>query len=261
MPDIKAVFFDIDGTLVPFGEAGMRPETIAALNALRARGIKVFINTGRPRYFITNLGDYPFDGYVCMNGGLLILDGKPVWKMPIDPEGALEIIRKAGEAGLSCVAFTLDGPTLNFHSEKETRIMKSINIVLERTGNLEEIVARGEDIYQFTVFADREEEKIFHTPLTSHIVFPRWSEEFMDVDPDSTSKADGLRMMAGIMGIEVAQTMAFGDGGNDMSMIRAAGIGVAMGNAAPQVQVCADYVTARDTEDGIAEALRYFRLI
>lgn len=261
MADIKAVFFDIDGTLVPFGEAGMRPETVAALDTLRARGIKVFINTGRPRYFITNLGDYPFDGYVCMNGGLLILDGKPVWKMPIDPEGAREIIRKAGEAGLSCVAFTLDGPTLNFHSEKETRIMKSIGIVLECTGDLESIVAAGEEIYQFTVFADREEEKLFHTPLTSHIVFPRWSDEFMDVDPGSTSKAEGLRMMAGIMGIDISQTMAFGDGGNDVSMIKAAGIGVAMGNAAPQVQACADYVTTRDTENGIAAALRHFGLI
>lgn len=261
MADIKAVFFDIDGTLVPFGERGMRPETAEALHRLRAGGIKVFINSGRPKYYMNNLGDFPFDGYVCMNGGLLLLDGKVVWSRPIDREDALAVIRVSDENGLSCVAFGLDSFKLNFHSRKEIELSRMLGIDMGDTGPLEPLIEGGEDIYEFTVFADREEEKLFHFPVTKHLIFPRWNDGFMDVDPDSTSKADGIRMMASAMGIDISQTMAFGDGGNDISMLSAAGIGVAMGNASPEVQAHASYTTSSDTENGIPAALRHFGLI
>ncbi|MBO5562336.1 MAG: HAD hydrolase family protein [Bacteroidales bacterium] len=60
----RAVFFDIDGTLVPIGAREMLPSTVRALDELRRRGIKVIVNTGRPYYLIDNLGGYPLDGYV-----------------------------------------------------------------------------------------------------------------------------------------------------------------------------------------------------
>ena len=55
--------------------------------------------------------------------------------------------------------------------------------------------------------------------------------------------------------------MAFGDGGNDVEMIEYAGIGVAMGNALPDVRKHADYVTSTVDEDGIVAALRHFRIL
>ena len=55
--------------------------------------------------------------------------------------------------------------------------------------------------------------------------------------------------------------MAFGDGGNDISMLRHAGIGVAMGNANDNVKAVADYVTTSVDEDGIAHALEQFKII
>ena len=62
-------------------------------------------------------------------------------------------------------------------------------------------------------------------------------------------------------GLTPAEAIAFGDGGNDREMLRAAGIGVAMGNAAPAVQAAADYVTAGVDEDGIWKAARHFQLL
>ena len=79
----------------------MPQSTVAALDALRARGVKVIVNSGRPPMLINNLGGYPFDGFVCMNGGLLILEGKVVWKKPIDREDALAVIRISEELGVS----------------------------------------------------------------------------------------------------------------------------------------------------------------
>ena len=62
-------------------------------------------------------------------------------------------------------------------------------------------------------------------------------------------------------GLKPSEIMTFGDGGNDIPMLRIAGIGVAMGNASPDVQAAADYVTDHVDEDGILHALQHFNII
>ena len=66
---IKAVFFDIDGTLVSFKTHVVPKSTLHAIELLKKKRIKVFIATGRHRRSINNLGDLEFDGYVTLNGG------------------------------------------------------------------------------------------------------------------------------------------------------------------------------------------------
>ena len=73
---IKAIFFDIDGTLVPFGDRGIPAEVREAIRQVRADGVKVFIATGRHPEWIDNLGDTEFDGYVTTNGALVLLADK-----------------------------------------------------------------------------------------------------------------------------------------------------------------------------------------
>ncbi len=74
---IKAIFFDIDGTLVPFGDRDVPAEVKKAIKTMRSKGIKVFIATGRHAAWIDNLGDMEFDGYVTVNGGMCIASDKP----------------------------------------------------------------------------------------------------------------------------------------------------------------------------------------
>lgn len=69
---IKAVFFDIDGTLVSFKTHVVANSTVEAIHQLRAKGIKVFIATGRQLQCIDNLGNLEVDGYVTLNGGYCI---------------------------------------------------------------------------------------------------------------------------------------------------------------------------------------------
>ena len=63
--------------------------------------------------------------------------------------------------------------------------------------------------------------------------------------------------MAAHEGLKVSETIAFGDGGNDISILRQAGLGVAMGNAKDNVKAAADYVTASVDDDGISKALAH----
>ena len=89
----------------------------------------------------------------------------------------------------------------------------------------------------------------------------RWHPAFVDVTAKGNTKQNGIDQIIRHFGIKLEETMAFGDGGNDISMLRHAGIGVAMGNAKEEVKQAADYVTASIDDDGIAKALKHFGII
>jgi hydroxymethylpyrimidine pyrophosphatase-like HAD family hydrolase len=89
----------------------------------------------------------------------------------------------------------------------------------------------------------------------------RWHPAFTDVTAKGADKGEGIMAMAEHLGLDPQYTMAFGDGGNDSTMVRRAGIGVAMGNAIDELKKEADFVTTSVDEDGIRYALSHFGLI
>lgn len=255
---IKAAFFDIDGTLVPFGRREISDANCDALDALKARGIKVFVCSGRPKYMINNLRDYPFDGYVCCNGGRVTVGDEVLLSRPMDPADAETVVRISRENGIGCVAFSAGEMRLNFHCEVERAISASLHVNLP-VGDLETFIRQT--IYQFTLYATREQEETLYAPLTGKVIFPRWHPRFMDVNPVGTSKAEGIAVAAERFGWGMDELMGFGDGGNDIPMLRSVGCSVAMGNATEEVKAEARYVTSAAEEDGITAALRHFGLI
>jgi Cof subfamily protein (haloacid dehalogenase superfamily) len=83
----------------------------------------------------------------------------------------------------------------------------------------------------------------------------------LELNSANAHKGLALKRFAEHLGLGLENCMAFGDGANDLTMVRMAGIGVAMANAAPEVLYAANYVTLSNDEDGVAEALRHFCLI
>ena len=83
----------------------------------------------------------------------------------------------------------------------------------------------------------------------------RWSPDFADILPEGGGKPNGLAAMLKHFGWTRDEAIAFGDGGNDVAMLEYAGIGVAMGNAAPEIAAAADVRTACNDEDGVAKAI------
>ena len=94
-----------------------------------------------------------------------------------------------------------------------------------------------------------------------HCESSRWYPTFTDIVCKGNSKQLGMDKIMERFGITLEETMAFGDGGNDISMLRHAGIGIAMGNANDTVKASANYVTDSVDEDGIWNALKHFNLI
>jgi hypothetical protein len=115
-------------------------------------------------------------------------------------------------------------------------------------------------ILQLTAFfsEDYEDELMKHIPSCAS---GRWHPAFTDITAKGADKGEGIKAMAEYMGLDPQNTIAFGDGGNDTSMIRAAGIGVAMGNALESLKQEADYTTTSVDDDGLLNALRHFNLI
>ena len=258
MPEIKAAFFDIDGTLLPFGAGQLPQSTVQALAALRQRGVGVYLATGRPPVhlpYLKALNGHHFDGYVTMNGQYCYDESGEVYANPM-PLRTLRLLLDYLETTDLSVAFI----------EKDHAYFNRVNALSadfsKKLGQFEEDTARAlrEPVYQLNAFLPPEQEADFvrHCPGCAVV---RWSPDFCDILPAGGGKPEGIAHMLAHRGLQRSQSIAFGDGGNDITMLRYAGIGVAMGNAADTVKQAADYVTADVTDDGIAKALRHFGLI
>lgn len=256
---IKAVFFDIDGTLVSFKTHRVPESTVKSLKALQNNGVKIFIASGRHPSVMDNVREIPFDGYVALNGGAAFVGGEAVYERFI-PQEDVDALARYLEAvhAFPCTFIYQKGHVLNFKNQDVDEVFKIIDFPDFPCWPLEAI--RREKIYQVLAFFKGEEEAAVMQRLPGCST-TRWSPLFTDIIPKGGSKWIGIEKVLEHFGIAPDETMAFGDGGNDVEMLRNAGIGVAMQNAEMGVQQAADYVTTSVDDDGIANALRHFRLI
>ena len=108
--------------------------------------------------------------------------------------------------------------------------------------------------------AAREEQQALGDPFPGLEVM-RWHPDFVDIISPGGGKDQGMDAILDFFGISLEDTMAFGDGENDIPMLRHAHVGVAMGNADALVRSHADFVTGTVDEDGILSALEHFGLL
>ena len=257
---IKAVFFDIDGTLVSFKTHKVPESTRLAIDLLKEKGVKVFIATGRHIASINNLGDLTFDGYVTLNGGYVIAGkGEVIYKHSIPDKDIVDLVHyMQTEEQFPCAFVQEDGICMNYTDQSVKDVFRLLNFPAPPIRPVEEVY--GKTIYQLIAFFTSEQEKRIMSVL-SHCDSTRWNPLFTDVVPAGSSKRIGIEKMLAYYQLTPEECMAFGDGGNDIPMLEAAGTGVAMGNAASDVMESADYVTTTVDDNGIYNALRHFNVI
>lgn len=257
---IKAIFFDIDGTLVGFQTHRMTDSLKDCLYELRAKGVKLFISSGRHVLVMNNLEGFPFDGYIAMNGAMTILDGEVIDHHPLPKEVSLQIAESAGQLNVPCLVFADNVYGINFENEKSQEISKMVDMSPGPSLDLKRVVLEH-DVYQYTLYVTEEEERQFLHPVLKGVDYPRWHPYFADIVPAGLSKSYGASKILERIGIGPDECMAFGDGGNDVPLIEYAGIGVAMGNSPDDVKAAADYVTDSVDDDGVITALRHFGVV
>ena len=255
---IRTVFFDIDGTLLSHKTGEVPQSTVDAIGELRRKGIMTIVATGRhmSEYEGLPVAKIKFDGYLMLNGQLLHDSDHKVYAGTAIDAGEMEVLAHIFSARK--IPFILIGEDQRYINYVNDAVVKTQEQTKGTIPSIEEY--KGEKVYQICAFVP-ENQKILLDNLLDECNITSWHDMGIDIIPKGGGKAAGIRTFIEENGLLREETMAIGDGENDIGMIRFAGIGVAMGNASEEVKNAADYVTDTVDEDGLANALRHYGLI
>lgn len=243
---IRIAFFDIDGTLIPFHHKKPNDKIVETLEKLQSQGILCFASSGRPPYIIPDLG---LDGCLAFNGGFCELcDGTVVFEHPMDKQQVRQLVQECTDHGYGVIMAGAESMGADFYDRNLDDYMKSAS---QRCIPDPEFEKRyDESCYQIMAAIPENERDLIlsHYDKLDHT---SWHPLACDITAAGTSKGDALRAVCKKLNIPVSQSIAFGDAANDLTMIEAAGIGVAMGNAQDEVKARADRITDSVEEDGV----------
>lgn len=265
----KVLALDIDGTLTN-SEKKITERTKRAVDAAAERGVKIVIASGRPvqgiREFARELRLKENDGYILsFNGGRLIScrTGEIIHDMKLPLEYLPEIYALSKEYGVNLMSYEGDDLITETPDDEFLAIEARINgLGIKKVDNLVEHInfpinkclMLGEGNYLAEV------EKKVHAALCDRMDVYRSEPYFLEILPKGVDKAKALERLLNMLGSSREELMVCGDGFNDLTMIRYAGLGVAMANARDEVKESADYVTCSNDEDGVAAAIERFIL-
>ena len=255
---IKAAFFDVDGTLLSHKTKQIPPSAIRALEILKAKGIPCIISTGRQihQMDLLPMGGVTFDGYITMNGQLTMdKNRQPLYAKPLRGEVLEFALKLFREKKVPVIFVEQDTLYVNEDGPLVRSVQESISSKLPPVGEY-----TGGNVYQACVYINDQETAMLD-PVRGKCVITRWHANAVDIIAPDGGKRAAVEQYCRDNGWARAEIIAFGDSDNDLEMIRYAGIGVALGNAEPEVKAAADYVTADIDDDGLAKALEHFGLI
>ncbi|HFE9255064.1 TPA: HAD-IIB family hydrolase [Streptococcus agalactiae] len=277
---IKAVFFDIDGTLLN-DRKNVQKSTIKAIRNLKDQGILVGLATGRgPSFvqpFLENLG---LDFAVTYNGQYIYSRSEIIYTNQLSKTTVYRLIRYAGarrrEISLGTASGLLGSGIIGLGTSRLGQIVSSLvprkwAKAIERSfkhfirrikpQNIDSLmVILREPIYQVVLVATEGESERIQKQFP-RVKLTRSSPYSMDVISEGQSKVKGIERVGQCYGFDLSEVIAFGDSDNDIEMLSQVGIGVAMGSASQQVKENARYTTADNNDDGISKALAHYGLI
>ena len=257
---LKAVFFDVDGTLLSHQTNSVPASAVRALEALREKGILSFIATGRHISMLEKmqpLEGLRFDGMVTLNGQYCCSEDGVLYHCPIDLQDVAALLDYLKEHPHPCILVEADRMYINFHNALVEKVQAAIHSDLPQLGDMD----RGYRVPIYQIILYMSDENLEKLPPLPGIKLTRWNLGGADLIPAKGGKATGIARILEHYGIDKKDTMAFGDGENDVDMFSAVGTAVAMGNACDAAKNAADHITDKVDEDGIWNALVYFGVL
>lgn len=265
----KMIVLDLDGTLTN-NKKEITPRTKQALMQAQAAGVHVVLASGRPTYGIVPLAEElklkDNGGYIlAFNGGKIIdcTNKKVLFEQRLDEQLVPILFQEAKKAGMEILTYQGEGIAATNKDDEYVQHEAFINKmpVMQYNDFLNQLVY---PINKCLIVGDptplHELEIRLAKELEGKMDVYRSADFFLECVPLGIDKARALDRLISSLRISREEVIACGDGYNDLSMIRFAGLGVAMANAAKDIQSEADFVTLSNEEDGVAHVIEHFIL-
>lgn len=260
-PGIKLIATDVDGTLVKDSSPEVDPEIPELIHKLVEKGIVFVVASGRAYNSVRTMFSAVENeiAYIVENGAHIVYQGKTLKITNMKREDTMEILTdlRACE-GCDYVISTPEGSLMETDNEE------FISLIRDGYHNkyriVDDISKEDCDIIKLAIFRKGSNRK-----LGDEYLIPKWKdrvkacmagEEWVDFMDKEVDKGNALRYLQNYLGIKDHETMAFGDNGNDVGLISAAGEGYAVENAIPEVKAVAKYICPSYEKKGVAQVLR-----
>ncbi|MCF7925166.1 MAG: HAD family hydrolase [Candidatus Izimaplasma sp.] len=255
----KYIFIDLDGTLIDHDKNQISKMTRKTIKDAQDNGHEIILSTGRPKALFYGVDEeLNITSYIANNGRVVVYNSTVIYEFPIPQTLIEELVEYASKNNIDLAyegheVFALESRYNELYKQFSDRFHIEIPTYIPG-------FYKDNRVYQILMYYDKPDFKRFE------VLFPRLSFNYsceygLDVNMGQGLKEVGLIKIVNYLGINIEDTIAVGDGFNDISMIRQAHIGVAMGNAPKEVKRHADYVAKTVEQEGIYHIFKQLGLI
>lgn len=250
------VFFDLDGTLLN-AHSQVDPEVAQATRDLKANGYLPVINTGRSPIEIeavTSTTD--IDTYITLDGAYVQSQGETIFESNLSTEAIEKLIEQAKKFNDPLSMHSADQSFLNEINPFVEDFYKSVHLELPAA---DPKFYQTNDVPMIVIVTADDADK--YQNIFDDLTFYKTGPYSVDTVNKGISKMTGIKHLLKGLDLEDKPVYAFGDGNNDLPMIKFADYGVAMGNGLDSVKEAASYVTTENVNHGIVNGLKHYNLI
>lgn len=258
------IFFDIDGTIVDEASQIIPDSAVAAISDLQAAGHTPIINTGRPySHLDPRVRAMPFAGWVCSGGMEVFVNGQWLQKLHMTGEMSRWVIDTVRACRMQVIFEVEGGFLLDGELSSCPRVVHETAQMVKKGFSVWQTTEVGDPvIIKFVTFDGPDSRRAdFVAQMEQHFLCIDRGNGMMEFVQKGCSKAAGMELMLRHLNAKKENTFAIGDSTNDVTMFRIAGHAICMGNGMEEAKKEAEFVTDSVLNDGIAKALRHYKLI
>ena len=248
MSKVKIIFFDIDGTLIDMTKKAISDKTVETLIRLKENGVKICIATGRAPGSVPKFEGVDFDAFLTFNGSYCYNSNDTILSTPIPKIDVEKMIENATKINRPVSIASKDRVVANGTDKDLSDYFGFAKQEVPVSDDFDEVLK--DEIYQM-MMGGRNDEYGDILKDVENARITAWWDRAVDIIPVNGGKGKGIEAILEYYGIDRSESMAFGDGGNDIEMLQTVGTGVAMGNALDNVKAIADEICGTSAEDGI----------